>query len=84
MKLQKIEDIRKRFHQQWLLIKVSKVNRTTSTPILGYLLAHSPDREEIYHESLKHKGLLFIDHSEDQLPKGYAVAFSICQKFLSI
>ncbi len=72
---QPIESIRKKFHNEWLLIRVSKLDEATTTPLTGRLLAHSSDRDEIYRKSLAYKGLIFIDHSANKLPKGYAVAF---------
>lgn len=75
MVTQSIKNIRKKFHNEWLLIRVDKLDRATTTPLSGKLLAHSPNRDIIYRKSLSYKGLIFIDHSEDKLPEGYAVAF---------
>ena len=75
MPSQTIQSIRKRFHNQWLLIKVSKLDDATTTPLTGHLLAHSSDRSEIYKKSISRKGLAYITYSENKLPKGYAVAF---------
>lgn len=75
MTTQPIETIRKKFPKEWLLIKVVKIDDATTTPLTGRLLAHSPNRDVIYRKSLSYKGLIFIDHSEDKLPEGYAVAF---------
>ena len=74
MRTQKIETIRRRFrsHPEWLLIRV---NKTTSAPLTGRLLAHSPDRDEILQASLKCKGSILIDCSVKRLPQNYAVAF---------
>ena len=75
MKSQRIANIRKKFRNEWLLIKVDKVDSATTTPISGHLLAHSPNRDKIYKKSISCKGLALIDYSEDKLPKGYAIAF---------
>ena len=75
MVTQPIENIRKKFHNEWLLIRVVKLDKTTTTPLAGRLLAHSQNRDKIYSESLKYKGMILIDYSEDKLAKGYAVAF---------
>ena len=72
---QSLKNIRKKFRNQWLLIKVTKMDRATTTPLAGELLAHSADRDAIYQKSISQKGLIFIDHSSNKLPKGYAVAF---------
>jgi hypothetical protein len=75
MKAQKIQDIRRKFRDEWLLIKVAKLDNATTKPLTGYLLAHSRDRDAIFKKSLAFKGPIFIDNSQDKLPKGYAVAF---------
>lgn len=48
MKSQKIETLRKRFHNEWLLIAVDETDEATTTPLTGRLLAHSKNRDEIY------------------------------------
>ena len=75
IKRQSIRLIRKRFPNQWLLIRIGKIDAATTKPLDGVLLAHSPDRDVIFRKSVSQKGLVFIDHSVDKLPKGYAVAF---------
>lgn len=75
---QKIESIKRRFHRQWLLIAVDKVDKSTTTPISGRLIAHSPYRDEIYSKLLSLKKRIWpvlVEYSEDKLPKGYAAAF---------
>ena len=71
MKSKKIETIRKRFKKEWLLIAVDKMDESTTTPVSGHLIAHSPNRDDIYKKSITHKGLALIDYSEDALPKKY-------------
>ena len=75
MKSQPIEQIRKRFHREWLLIAVDKLNPRTQEPLRGRLLAHSPRRNEIYERMVKAEGLTFTLYSEKSLPQGYAIAF---------
>ncbi|MFA4888975.1 MAG: hypothetical protein WC628_05330 [Candidatus Omnitrophota bacterium] len=78
MRSQKIEAIKKRFHRQWLLIQVDKMDESSTTPISGKLLFHSPHRDEIYHKLLpikNRKWLALVEYSEDRLPKGFAAAF---------
>ena len=75
MKSQPINRIRKRFHREWLLIAVQELDRATTTPKRGRLLAHHPNREQIYEAMLHHKGLALVTFSDDRLPAGYAVAF---------
>ena len=73
----KITDIKKKFHREWLLIDVAEINKATTTPIMGKLIAHSPHRDEIYQLLLKPPKAkkLLIEYSEDSFPKGYAAAF---------
>lgn len=74
---QNIETIKKRYHREWLLIAVDKVDDSTTTPISGRIIMHSPHRDEIYQRLLflKRKNNLLVEYSEDKLPKGYAAAF---------
>ena len=75
MKSQKIKDIRKKFHNEWLLIGVDKVKN--SRPVSGWLIDHSPDRDTIFKEITKYNSRysVFATYSQDNLPKGYAAAF---------
>lgn len=78
MKTQKIETIKKRYHREWLLIAVDKMDKSTTTPICGRLIAHSPHREDIYQLLIKPTAKtkkLLVEYSEDSFPKGYAAAF---------
>ena len=77
MKTEKIDKIKKRFHREWLLIAVDKVDESTTTPISGKLIAHSPHRDEIYRILLKRHRIkkVLVESSEDSFPEGYAAAF---------
>jgi hypothetical protein len=75
MKSQPINRIRKRFRHEWLLIAVDQLDRASTTPKLGRLLVHSPNRDEVYQAMLRHKRLTLVTYSDDKLPTGYAVAF---------
>ncbi|OGX46531.1 MAG: hypothetical protein A3G38_04635 [Omnitrophica WOR_2 bacterium RIFCSPLOWO2_12_FULL_51_8] len=77
MKTEKIEAIKKRFHREWLLIELDKVDESTTTPISGRLLFHSPHRDEVYSRllSLRRRKAVLVENSADSLPKGYAAAF---------
>ena len=70
-----IEKIRKKFHREYLLIAVDKVDEKTTTPLTGRLIFHSPHRDEVYKKMMKHRGLDFFVYSEDSFPKGMAAAF---------
>jgi len=77
MKTEKIESIKKRFHREWLLIAVDRTDESTTIPISGKVIAHSPHREDIYQMLLKPPKVrkLLVEFSEDSFPKGYAAAF---------
>lgn len=77
MKSQPIDYIRKRFHREWLLIGVDRLDPRTQVPLRGHLLAHSPHRDEIYDRLVKAPGLTVALYSEKTLPHGYAVAFRV-------
>ncbi|MBI5300198.1 MAG: hypothetical protein HY877_07920 [Deltaproteobacteria bacterium] len=74
MKVQKIENIRKQFDHEWLLIKVEQFDEATTTPVSGILIAHSPDPMEIHKIAMKYDGLLATIYSEDW-PKDMAACF---------
>ena len=79
MKYEKIKNIKKKFHREWLLIQVDKMDEATTTCISGQLIAHSPTRRIIYQKVITTESLrpLLVDYSTDQLPKDIAVAFGI-------
>jgi hypothetical protein len=77
MKTLSVEQIRKRFHREWLLIAADRVDPRTQVPLTGRLLAHSPHRDEVYDRWVKAKGLTVVLYSEKKLPQGYAVAFRV-------
>lgn len=76
-KIEKIETFKKRYHREWLLIAVKEMDESTTTPISGRLIAHSPHRDEVYRILLKPPKVkkLLIEYSEDSFPEGYAAAF---------
>lgn len=75
-KSQRVETIRKKFHREWLLIAINKMDETTTIPLTGKLLFHSPHRDDIYLKSRNYRKPALIVYSEDSFPKGYAAAFS--------
>jgi len=75
MKSQRIQTIRKKFHREWLLIAVDKMDKSTTTPLTGRLLAHSPYLDEIYRKEMKRKEHTLTLYSEEGLPEGCAAAF---------
>jgi len=70
-----IGDIQDRFAGEWLLIAIDEMNEETTMPRRGRLLAHSLQREEVYSEMLRHKGLAFVTHGRPgTLAPGYRAA----------
>lgn len=77
MKSKKIEELRKPFHKEWLLIAVDEVDEATSTPSRGRLLAHSPDPLEIHKMAQKStEPFLMTEYSEDW-PEDLAACFYV-------
>lgn len=80
MKSERIKTLKKSFHREWLLIAIDQFDETTTTPISGKLIAHSPHRDEIYQHLMDNPPRtkkVLIEYSEDSFPKGYAAAFLI-------
>ena len=77
MKSQKIEVIKRRYHREWLLIAVDKIDESSTTPISGRVIAHNPHRDEVYRKllSLKRRWPMLVSYSEDTMPKGFVAAF---------
>lgn len=75
MKPQKIEDIRKQFKHEWLLIAVDQMDDETTTPLTGRLLAHSPDPMEIHKVAMKSKEPLLMTDYSDDWPEDIAACF---------
>ena len=76
MKPLPIDQIRRRYPGEWLLISVDELDETTTTPRRGRLLFHSKDRNVVYDRLLQSKTKLpLVTYADDSPPKGYAVAF---------
>lgn len=75
MRSQNIKAIRKKFHREWLLIAVDKMDEQRTIPLTGKLLAHSPHRDEIYRNEMKYQGNTLTVYSEEGIPEGYGAAF---------
>ena len=75
MKILTIDHIRRRYNREWLLIAVEKMDKATTTPLRGRLLAHSPHRDEVDRASIKYPKPALVVFSEDTFPPGYAAAF---------
>ena len=70
-----IKTLRKKYNKQWLLIAIDKIDKKTTTPLTGRLLAHSAYREEIDTKSMRYRKPALVIYSEDRFPEGYAAAF---------
>jgi hypothetical protein len=69
MKPEKIEEIRKRIKDEWLLIDVTKVDKYNQS-LEGQLLAHTKDRDEIWRRFREHKGDLLVMFSGELIEEG--------------
>lgn len=74
-KLLPIEQIRRRYKREWLLIAVGEMDEATTTPLRGSLLAHSPHRDEVDRASIKYPKPALVVFSEDTFPPGYVAVF---------
>ena len=73
----KIEEIKQQCKNEWVLIKVEKVDEL-NRPIEGELIAHSKNRDDIYDKMKKIKGQHTYTFYAGKIPKkGYAVAFNV-------
>ena len=77
MKSQPIDQIRRRYKREWLLIAVEEIDEATTTPLRGRLLVHSPHRDEIDRASVRYSKPALVVFSEDTFPPGYAAAFGL-------
>lgn len=75
MKTPSIEQIRRRYKREWLLIAVDEMDRATTTPLRGHLLAHSPHRDEVDRASIKYPRPALVVFSEDTFPLGHIAIF---------
>jgi len=75
MKSKSIEDLKKHYRREWLLVLIDEMDWKTTTPLRGTLLAHSPNRDEIYELNKNRKEFTLVTYTEDSLPEGYIAAF---------
>ena len=68
MKPEPIEEIHRKHHNEWLLIRVTKTDRY-DTPLEGILLFHTQKRLEIWEKQHGLEGDILIDFSGDFVPK---------------
>ena len=69
MEPEKIEEIRKKIKDEWLLIDVTKVDKYNQ-PLEGQLLAHTKDRDEIWQRFRENRGDLLVEFSGALIEEG--------------
>jgi hypothetical protein len=70
-----IEELKKRYKEEWLLVKIT-ITDEQDRPIEGEVLLHSKNRDEIYEAQKNLKEYLYITYSGEMPKKGFAVAFN--------
>jgi len=71
----KIEDIKKRYKDEWVLVRVEKADEL-GQPTQVELIAHSKSRDETYEAMRKTKAKDIAHFYTGEIPKkGYAVVF---------
>ncbi len=69
-----LQKIHRHFKDEWVLVRVLEED-ALGQPLTGIVVAHSPDREEIYSAQTRLRGDFAIFHTGEIPKKGYAVAF---------
>jgi hypothetical protein len=67
-----MSEIKKRYHNNWLLIEVKKFDKDYNV-IEGEVIVHSPFKNDIYSALLKYKGKKVAIEYVGELPKEVAV-----------
>lgn len=76
METEQIENIRKKFRNEWLLIAVDETDSATHEPINGHLLAHGQNRKDVHDMSTQFDGVAYIVYSDDW-PDDLAACFCV-------
>lgn len=69
-----LDEIQRQFRDEWVLMEVLEEDEL-GQPVRGRVLAHSPDRDEIYRRQAQLRGDLAIVYAGELPRKGFAVAF---------
>ncbi|HIC96628.1 TPA: hypothetical protein EYP12_08420 [Candidatus Bipolaricaulota bacterium] len=69
-----LQEIHRRFRDEWVLVRVLEEDEL-GRPLTGIVVAHSPDREEIYAAQSRLRGDFALFYTGEIPKKGYAVAF---------
>ncbi|MBI1883269.1 MAG: hypothetical protein HYS08_03580 [Chlamydiae bacterium] len=75
MKSQKLEKLRKQFQKEWLLIAIDRMDESTTTPVQGRLLAHSPDPLDVHKAAQKSREPLLMTVYSNDWPEDIAACF---------
>jgi len=76
MKIQTIDEIRKQFSSEWLLIRVEKIDPASGDPVTGTLIYHSKSADDIWGDAEKHSEPVMVIYSDDW-PEDVAACFVI-------
>lgn len=71
----KMIEIRKRYKNEWVLIAYTKLDKELKV-LEGEVIAHSPNRDEIYRQLLKTKGRDIAIEYLGEVPEDLAVMLS--------
>lgn len=66
------EEMKKRYYGEWLLIAYTEVNQDMNA-LKGEVLAHSPERDEVYNAIASRRGKAVAIEYVGDLPSDYAV-----------
>jgi len=69
-----LQEIHRSFKDEWVLVRVLEEDEL-GQPLTGIVVAHSPDRGEIYLAQTGLRGDLAIFYTGEIPKKGFAVAF---------
>lgn len=70
-KKERIETIKKRYKDEWVLIADYELDETLN-PLCGIVVAHSKNRDEIYKKQMDYDGNLCIEYT-GEVPDDLAV-----------
>lgn len=79
MESQKLDDIKLKFHNEWLLVSIDEVDPSTGCPSRGKLINHSKSADELWKEAENHTEPVMILYSDDW-PEDLAACFVISLK----
>lgn len=77
MAVEKIQEIRKRFRHEWLLISVDEIDPSTTIPLTGHLVAHSADPMEVHRIAQQSTEKLLMTEYSDDWPADLAACFYV-------